>query len=87
VATVGAMETGRRFTAAAVRRGEVPGGVLADRVSRRAVTNFWRRLQGFEALKVPHRGWDAVGARHPVLRVVGGRLVCVGPPSAQEVAK
>ena len=81
LAAVSAVETGRRFMAAGVRgASDAPPGGLAERAARRAVTDFWGRLQGFAALKVPRRGWDAVGARHPILRVVEGRLVCVGPP-------
>jgi hypothetical protein len=60
LAAASAMETGRRYTAPAVRCGEVPGGDLADRASRRAVTDFWGRLQGFAAFKVPrHRSAEA----------------------------
>jgi hypothetical protein len=39
----------------------------------------WALLRGFAALGLPQKGWDAVGPRHPCLRVVASRLVCGGP--------
>ena len=46
-----------------------------------AVADFWASLRHFALLGVPRRGWTQVGALHPFLRVVEGRLVCAGPAS------
>ena len=56
-----------------------PGSGLLDRAIRRGVVEFWALLRGFAALGLPQKGWDAVGPRHPFLRVVASRLVCGGP--------
>jgi hypothetical protein len=76
LAAIAAMETGRRFMAASLRRGADQGelsleaGVeLAERGARRAVMDFWGRLHGFAQLGVPKRGWDSVGRYHPIPRV------------------
>lgn len=80
LAAIGAMETGRRFLMAALQRVEVVDpAVLCAQAQRRAVSDFWGRLQGFAMLGVPRQGWELVGPRHPILRVVDGRLLCVGP--------
>ena len=86
LAAIAAMETGRRFMAAALRRaaprgGPVvgPGPELAAQGAMRAVADFWGRLHGFAQLGVPRRGWGSVGPHHPVLRIAGGGLQCVGP--------
>jgi hypothetical protein len=82
-AAIAAMETGRRFMAASLRRGPDQGeprleaGVeLAERGARRAVMDFWGYLHGFAQLGVPKRGGGSVGRYHPILRVTetsGGR--------------
>ena len=72
MAAISAMETGRRFMAATMRRGAGQGeprleaGMdLAERGARRAVIDFWGRLHGFAQLGVPTRGWASVGRHHP----------------------
>jgi hypothetical protein len=45
------------------------GVELVERGARRAVMDFWGRLQGFAQLRVPKRGWASVGRYHPILRV------------------
>ena len=85
LAAVSAMEVGRRYLLATENRdgGDDPA-VLCEQAQRRAVPDFWGRLAGFAQLGVPRRGWDSVGPRHPILRrVVDGRLVCLGPVSAE----
>jgi len=74
------MEVGRRFLLAEGGRvgGSTPAEV-SERALRRVIPDFWGRLAGFAQLGVPRRGWDAVGPRHPILRVMAGRLLCVGP--------
>jgi hypothetical protein len=86
LAEIAAMETGRRFMAASLRRGADQGepsleaGVeLAERGARRAVMDFWGRLHGFAQLGVPKRGLDSVGRYHPILRVTETGLRCAGP--------
>jgi hypothetical protein len=88
LAALGAVEVGRRFMCAELRRAAAaavaagaaaggaprvePGPRLCDRAVVRAVADFWSRLRGFARLGVPRKGWDEVGAGPPVLRVVGG---------------
>ena len=86
LAAISAMEVGRRYILSARRRvgGECPGA-LCDQAQRRAIPDFWSRLHGLAMLGVPRRGWDSVGSHHPILRVVEGRLVCVGPLAAVPV--
>ena len=85
LAAITAMEVGRRFMAAALKRVAaggpplMPGSGLLDRAIRRGVVEFWALLRGFAALGLPQKGWDAVGPRHPFLRVVASSLVCGGP--------
>ena len=86
MAAISAMETGRRFMAATMRRGAGQGEPrleagtdLAERGARRAVIDFWGRLHGFTQLGVPKRGWASVGRHHPVLRVTESGLRCSGP--------
>ncbi len=68
MAAIAAMETGRRFTAATLRKGGDQGGPrletgveLAERGARRAVMDFWGRLHDFTQLGVPKRGWGSLG--------------------------
>jgi hypothetical protein len=48
-------------------------------VGTRVVVKFWRRLQGFEALGLPRKGWGQVGPRYPFLRGLAGELHCSRP--------
>ena len=75
LAALNAMEWARRQMHA--RR--LHGGVVADAVAAGAVAKFWTLLHDFAGLGVPRKGWGAVGADHPFLRVVGGVLVCAEP--------
>ena len=78
LAAITAMEQGRRFMAATLKKGppQVPGPALTEQAITRVVVDFWSRLEGFGALGLPSKGWDQVGPHHPFLRVVEGQLVC-----------
>ena len=80
LATVSAMERGRRHLVTRRRQGQSDEEILAGAVLC-AVADFWASLRHFALLGVPRRGWTQVGALHPFLRVVEGRLVCAGPAS------
>ena len=76
LAALNAMEWARRYMHA--HRPYSPA--LPEAVRRGVVAKFWALLQDFTGLGVPRKGWDAVSAGHPFLRVVDGRLVCAGAP-------
>ena len=76
LAALNALEWARRLLHA--RRPYDPALPAAVRLG--VVAKFWALLQDFTGLGVPSKGWDAVSASHPFLRVVGGRLVCAGAP-------
>jgi len=86
LAAVSAMEVGRRYLLATGHAVGVAPAELSEQALRRAVPDFWGRLAGFAQLGVPRQGWDSVGPRHPILRVVDGRLVCVGPVFAESAS-
>jgi hypothetical protein len=44
----------------------------------RAVADFWQRVVAFAAMGVPRKGWEGVGANHPILAIVEGELRCTG---------
>ena len=87
LAALSAMEMGRRYLAAQLKRPPVARAAnveLVERAILRAVSDFWARLFGFALLGLPQVGWDGVGPLHPILRVVDGQLVCVGPAPSPE---
>jgi hypothetical protein len=90
LAAIAAMETGRRFIAASLRRGadqeepSLEAGGEAERGARRAVMDVWGHLHGFAQLGVPKRGWDSVGRYHPILRVTETSLRCAEPSFEEE---
>ncbi len=86
MAAIAAMETGRRYMAATLRRGADQGapsleaGVeLGERGARQTVIDSCGRQQGFTQLGVPKRGWASMGRYHPILRVTETDLRCSGP--------
>jgi hypothetical protein len=78
LAALSAIEAGRRYLHA--NHASDPAAVCA-RAKVKAVADFWSRLQDFASLGLPRKGWSGVGSAHPLLRVVGGELVCVGQPA------
>ena len=83
LAAISAMETGRpamgasRVRERAAAQQQTDG--TEDMAARRAVSDFWSGLYGFAELGLPRKGWAEVGARHPILQVQNGCLICRGP--------
>ena len=78
LAAISAMEHGRRFMEATRKKDPtiLPGPILMESAISQVVADLWSRLKGFAALGLPRKGWNAVGPRHPFLRVVSDKLIC-----------
>jgi hypothetical protein len=80
LAALTAMERARVGLRAVREQPAAPGTPAPVEVAKaRAVLEFWQRVKGFAELDVPRRGWEGVGADHPILAVVDGRFQCAHP--------
>lgn len=82
MAALTAMETGRVKLRAAQRGGgaaTVGEGTPLQRACTKAAARFWEALHSFAALGIPKKGWEKVGACHPILSVSDGRIRCAEP--------
>ena len=80
LAALTAMERARVGLRAVRDQPAAPGTPAPVEVAKaRAVLEFWQRVKGFAELDVPRRGWEGVGADHPILAVVDGRFQCAQP--------